>query len=1385
MAINVGINVVWDNQKQMQQAKEDLISLGDTALATAGYFGKTGTKINKSFEDMLPSIKTSSQALKAFSNEGYLAWVKFQKEVDEGAKGQQYALTRQVKNLAAGFDTLAKSADASKDDLLNYKMIMAQVSAELERVATDNKSVANSFSSNKFLAAINKQKKATTEWGSETAAVAQAMDSIAKKGQALEFVNSTGKQTENLKILREEYTKLQTQLNNLSMGKFNKTLQEQYAYTKSTKGEIEALREKYKALDSAIRDLISSGDTKNLESYKTQLASVKSNLVKLEEASEKFDKAGFFTNLNKNTEAIESMDGRLAAVNTRMKTLRTTILKLTETGKANANEIEDLKNEYAKLSTEQKTLQKEANGTGLRIKNLIKSFVSAQAIVWLVRSTFTKLIQTFKESAEAAAAAEETMNLFEVVFDGVSDSAEEMASIMSKSFGVATSSIREGLSTLGDFSEGLGMSNQAALDFSNTLTSRMLDVISFKNVTGDTTEILKNLTSGLAGNTENFRRFGVVIKESAVDIWLANNNMDKLTGTALELAKVQARASLFMDQTTNSAGDMARTFDSTVNIARRLTEANKQLNENMGVGFNKVVTPIRKYALNIVESWNLATAAKQAYADVDVSPSTTDKLAANNKVVQAYYEASKTSQVEKGQTKGAYITGKYVGQGAGEINFNDFQKMVEALGGSIEDTVTSLDDLNISYKQNYVESLKVIQKIKERTKLDAIANQALDDFNETLESWKSTNISSSITPFQVATGTVPPDTELATTYQSELKTMFETAYNSLIQAQNSGNESLEEKAQATLDTITAEYNKAQKVIDQEALNAEKDAANADALADAVAAFDSSMSKITSNIADMTTSISEIMRNADISASMMGQDSSIVSIAQNRATALLGARSSNLQAQQNFASKYGETIEDFTPKQAKQAEGSSSLDISNMPSAEEIKEFQELIQSQEESLKKTNTYYDLLEISAKTQLGYSDAENELSAKSIKNYQDIVNAQLLDLEQKVKDGEVTQEYYKSVKKLWDGNIDTLKNLNFDNIEDAMKGLGSISTNKSISFGTGIFDSADESYQSNLAQLEAIQQTIIDASGGIENVSKENTELLNNKLQDIKNAYETDKTQAFLDATGLSSGADMQLFENLKGIFGKKDEDGKADVPSNLTEGIIYILSQFDVFDDALSIVTDALQALSPIINSFLEPLLVIIEPLATLLGHIITPILEALFPILQGIMLVLIPVIAAIDAVIVWIGALGGVIKDIVTFNWSHIGKNFTDAAEETGEIWSDMNDNLKDIVNMTLDTTSELESANSDYIDAINDMMDKGLLTGQEALQMVAKENNSTYTGDNYRYLDKDSYNPYTSGGGTVNVGTISIDAKGKTMEEVFEEIRQMSYETSVTGGVAG
>jgi archaellum component FlaC len=101
-------------------------------------------------------------------------------------------------------------------------------------------------------------------------------------------------------------------------------------------------------------------------------------------------------------QAYRDMGNDLGAVQYKMTSIQQQVLDMTA-AQADPAEIKKLTDEYKKLSAEHKELSEAANGSGARIKNLIKNFVSAQLIVWAIRKAFQMLTQGLKEASTAAA----------------------------------------------------------------------------------------------------------------------------------------------------------------------------------------------------------------------------------------------------------------------------------------------------------------------------------------------------------------------------------------------------------------------------------------------------------------------------------------------------------------------------------------------------------------------------------------------------------------------------------------------------------------------------------------------------------------------------------------------------------------------------------------------------------------------------------------------------------------------------------------------------------------------------------------------------------------------------------------------------------------------
>lgn len=284
---------------------------------------------------------------------------------------------------------------------------------------------------------------------------------------------------------------------------------------------------------------------------------------------------------------------------------------LQKEGKVTA-ESQKLANQMVKLKASMDKAGKTDLGT--RMKNLAASFISAQAAVWAIQKAFSILKKVMVDSAAAASKAEETANLFNTTFSNIEGTANNVASNLSSSLGVATSSAQQMIGLFGDLAMGYGQTQTAALEFADQAVKTGLDIISFKNLTGDTTELLQSMASGLAGNFENFRKWGIIVTQTEIKQRLAKKGLDKLTGSAYQYAKVQETLAIVQEKSKNATGDMAKTLESTENINRRLGEANKELLETMGSGINEILNPVKKAWIGIATEINKATKAQKEYA---------------------------------------------------------------------------------------------------------------------------------------------------------------------------------------------------------------------------------------------------------------------------------------------------------------------------------------------------------------------------------------------------------------------------------------------------------------------------------------------------------------------------------------------------------------------------------------------------------------------------------------------------------------------------------------------------------------------------------------------------------------------------------------------------
>ena len=345
----------------------------------------------------------------------------------------------------------------------------------------------------------------------------------------------------------------------ISMNELNPAISQNEAALKAWKAMMESVITKGGAFGS-----------ETLEYIKMQYASVNAEIEKLNISQ------------NENIKVLEQSD----------TTITNTALSFSKYSK----EVESANKVSAYFTKMLKTIP---NVIGFRIvMNLIKNIANIKNIL--------------SESAKAAAEAEQVFSKLNTVFGETSGAMNEVLDLSSK-IGVASSTAASALSTVGDLLQAQGQTTIESLQTASEWVSQFQDIIAFKDINMSLEEFAQNFMSGAAGNLRNFRTFGSIVKESAVNAELAKKGLDKLTGSELELAKMTTRAEMALEQQKNAIGATQREWDTMLSVNRRYEEAVKGLKESLGSWANDVIKPVKKWWTEVLEEINKASKAQEEF----------------------------------------------------------------------------------------------------------------------------------------------------------------------------------------------------------------------------------------------------------------------------------------------------------------------------------------------------------------------------------------------------------------------------------------------------------------------------------------------------------------------------------------------------------------------------------------------------------------------------------------------------------------------------------------------------------------------------------------------------------------------------------------------------
>jgi DNA anti-recombination protein RmuC len=179
-----------------------------------------------------------------------------------------------------------------------------------------------------------------------------------------------------------------------------------------------------------------------------------------------------------------------------------------------------------------------------------------------------QIVNFAKSSVMAASDMYESVSKVGVVFEDTADEVLNWSKTSADSMGISSQAALEAVGTYGNLFQALGVTKDKAQEMSVNMVELAADLGSFNNMS--VTDSLNALRSGLSGETEPLKRFGISLNEVTLKAKALEMGFGNIKGVMDPAIKSQVTYALVMEQTKKAQGDYARTADGTANTMKTL-----------------------------------------------------------------------------------------------------------------------------------------------------------------------------------------------------------------------------------------------------------------------------------------------------------------------------------------------------------------------------------------------------------------------------------------------------------------------------------------------------------------------------------------------------------------------------------------------------------------------------------------------------------------------------------------------------------------------------------------------------------------------------------------------------------------------------------------------
>jgi hypothetical protein len=206
----------------------------------------------------------------------------------------------------------------------------------------------------------------------------------------------------------------------------------------------------------------------------------------------------------------------------------------------------------------------------------------------------------FKVGADAIGAASElneSLNAVTVTYGKQSKAVKKLGRESAKALGLSNSEFNSLTVRFSAFTKTIaGGDGKKVVSTLDDLTTRASDFASVMNL--EVADAAALFQSGLAGESEPLRKFGIDLSAASVEAFAYANGIAESGAKLTEAEKVQARYASIMEQTSKTQGDFAKTSDEQANSQRILNARWEDAKAKLGKGLLPIVAEFTEFLID-------------------------------------------------------------------------------------------------------------------------------------------------------------------------------------------------------------------------------------------------------------------------------------------------------------------------------------------------------------------------------------------------------------------------------------------------------------------------------------------------------------------------------------------------------------------------------------------------------------------------------------------------------------------------------------------------------------------------------------------------------------------------------------------------------------------